>query len=236
MPSPAARRNCRTARARSRRASRTCSPRSLPADVVLVNPPRTGVHERVTAALQSATAAPRAIDLRELRSGDARARPRAHAALSHRVARALRHVSADGARRNRVRARAGGRMKYFVRIGDEDRGRARRRRRPASTAGRSPRVAPIRRHAGAHGDDRQRDPSRGRAPPAPRAAGIRCGWTASASRWRRSTSARAPSAISPHVAPGRPARRRSSRRCPGSIVRVQRASRATPCRPGRDSS
>ena len=33
----------------------------LPADVVLVNPPRTGVHERVSASLQSASAPPRAI-------------------------------------------------------------------------------------------------------------------------------------------------------------------------------
>lgn len=33
----------------------------LPADVVLVNPPRTGVHERVSASLQSATTPPRAI-------------------------------------------------------------------------------------------------------------------------------------------------------------------------------
>jgi 23S rRNA (uracil1939-C5)-methyltransferase len=36
-------------------------PRSLPADVVLINPPRTGVHEDVTAALETVPEAPRAV-------------------------------------------------------------------------------------------------------------------------------------------------------------------------------
>jgi 23S rRNA (uracil1939-C5)-methyltransferase len=35
--------------------------RTLPADVVLVNPPRTGIHEDVSAALQSAAPVPRAV-------------------------------------------------------------------------------------------------------------------------------------------------------------------------------
>jgi 23S rRNA (uracil1939-C5)-methyltransferase len=34
---------------------------ALPADVVLINPPRTGVHEQVSAMLQGATPAPRAV-------------------------------------------------------------------------------------------------------------------------------------------------------------------------------
>ena len=57
--------------------------------------------------------------------------------ISHRVDSRVRHVPADGARRDRVRARAGGRMKYFVRIGDEEhRGGARRRRRSHRRRGR----------------------------------------------------------------------------------------------------
>ena len=102
------------------RASKTQLAAALPADVVLINPPRTGVHEQVAAPLQAIDAGAARGDLRELRPGDARARPLAHAALSHRVASRVRHVSANGARRDRVRARAGGRMKYFVRIGDEE--------------------------------------------------------------------------------------------------------------------
>jgi 23S rRNA (uracil1939-C5)-methyltransferase len=35
--------------------------KSLPADVVLINPPRTGVHEHVAATLQNAGDAPRAV-------------------------------------------------------------------------------------------------------------------------------------------------------------------------------
>ena len=34
---------------------------TLPADVVLLNPPRVGVHEHVTAAIAGATPAPRAV-------------------------------------------------------------------------------------------------------------------------------------------------------------------------------
>jgi 23S rRNA (uracil1939-C5)-methyltransferase len=34
---------------------------ALPADVVLLNPPRTGVHEQVSVALQSAESPPRAL-------------------------------------------------------------------------------------------------------------------------------------------------------------------------------
>jgi 23S rRNA (uracil1939-C5)-methyltransferase len=36
-------------------------PMALPADVVILNPPRTGVHERVTAALAAAAPPPRAV-------------------------------------------------------------------------------------------------------------------------------------------------------------------------------
>ncbi|MGH7618593.1 MAG: class I SAM-dependent RNA methyltransferase, partial [Gemmatimonadaceae bacterium] len=35
--------------------------RTLPADVVLINPPRVGIHEQVAAALETVAAAPRAV-------------------------------------------------------------------------------------------------------------------------------------------------------------------------------
>src|SRR4029079_14777877 len=58
--------------------------------------------------------------LRQLRSRDAGARPVTTAELSPRRRARLRHVSADRARRDALRARAGGRMKYFVRVGESE--------------------------------------------------------------------------------------------------------------------
>ena len=89
---------------------------ALPADVVLLNPPRNGVDARVTAALEQVATPPRAIIYVSCDPGHARARPRAPPALSPRERARVRHVPADGARGDRVRARAGGRMKYFVKV------------------------------------------------------------------------------------------------------------------------
>ena len=88
----------------------------LPADVVVLNPPRTGVDGRVTEQLEQSDSGAARHRVRQLQSGDARARPRANAALSHRVAPRVRHVSADGTRRERVRARAGVGMIYVVEV------------------------------------------------------------------------------------------------------------------------
>ena len=78
---------------------------TLPADVVLLNPPRVGLHERVTGALASAEPAPRAVIYV---SCDPATLARDLARLSRfRIASLarVRHVPADGARRNGLRAR-----------------------------------------------------------------------------------------------------------------------------------
>ena len=141
---------------------------ALPADVVIVNPPRVGLHERVSATLQEASPAPRAIiyvscDPATLGRDLARM-PRYKIAVAARI----RHVPADGARRDGVRARArrgGCGMKYRVRIGNED--------HEVLLDGDgvhidgedvAAQVDARRRHAGAHGDDRRRSASRRRAP------------------------------------------------------------------------
>ena len=226
------------AHARSRRESKTSSSRRLPADVVLLNPPRVGVHERVTAALAAATPAPRAViyvscDPATLARDVARM-PR----LSHRVAARLRHVSADGARRNGVRARARREPHEVLRA--------------ASTTRTHEVVARRRRRA------RRRRARRRRA--SSRSTAARCAWSRSATRSIASSCDRARRAALHVVARRlsvrgrgarrthardsralrqdrgrRPVRRRSSRRCPDSSF-ASTCSPATRCRRGRDSS
>ena len=112
----------------------------------------------------------------------------------------------------RVRERSA--MKYLVRIGAEDHdGPARRRGRAHRRRGRRRARRADRRHAGPHGDGRQRSASRRRAPPARAAGSTRSGSTAIGSTSRRSTSARGRFAICPAVRLGRAVPRRSRRRC-----------------------
>ena len=196
-------------------------------------------HERVSAVSPSATPAPpRAIDLRELRPGHARARPRSAAALSHRVAPRVRHVSADRARRDGLRARSREGETHEVLRSDRrrgPRGPARRRRRP-----------PRRRDVAAHVASIDGTPVRmvtiGDAvhrvvvrPGARRAAtytlwldGYRFDVEALDERTRAIRELSGKSAEPP-------GRRRSSRRCRGSSSASTR-SRAIRCRRGRDSS
>src|SRR6476646_9144332 len=57
---------------------------------------------------------------RSVRPGDTGPRSHSFAKLPHRLDRDLRHVSANGARRNRLRARPDGDMKYTVTVNGTD--------------------------------------------------------------------------------------------------------------------
>ena len=89
---------------------------ALPADVVILNPPRAGVDERVTSTLQDAPA-PRAIVYVSCNPATLARDVLRTAALPHRVDHVVRHVPADRTRRDGLRARSGGRVKYVVDVG-----------------------------------------------------------------------------------------------------------------------